>query len=51
MPNNTKVGGTLYAGSQSARVIVIGNETAFLDTNYLLAGKTLVFRIRIVKIY
>ena len=51
IPNNTKVGDTLYAGTQSVRVIEINSTVAVLDANHPLAGKTLIFRIRLVKIY
>ena len=50
IPDNAKVGDTLYSGSRSVHVIQIGNETAMLDANHPLAGKTLIFKIRIVKI-
>lgn len=51
IPNGTKVGNTLYAQSgQPVVVIAITNETATIDANHFLAGKTLVFDIEIVNI-
>jgi len=50
LPNGTKAGDTLYAGGQPVRVVEIRNSTAVIDTNHFLAGKTLIFRIKIVDI-
>ncbi|MFA4820363.1 MAG: peptidylprolyl isomerase [Candidatus Aenigmatarchaeota archaeon] len=50
VPDDTKAGDVLYAGSQQVRVLEVRNDTVFIDANHPLAGKTLVFRIRIVKI-
>lgn len=51
LPNNTKVGDTLYTGQQSAVVLKLNSTTAVMDFNHPLAGKTLHFRVKIVKIY
>ncbi len=50
VPNGTKAGDNLYAGGQPVRVIEIKNTTAVIDTNHFLAGKTLIFKIKIVEI-
>ena len=50
IPNNTKVGDTLYSAGGSAIVISINNETAVLDANHPLVGKVLIFRIKMLKI-
>ena len=50
MPADTKVGDTLYAGNVAVRVIAITNTTFTVDANHFLAGKTLVFDIKIVRI-
>lgn len=50
LPPGAKAGDTLYSGGRPVRVIDVNNETALIDTNHPLAGKTLMFRIRIVKI-
>ena len=48
--DGTKTGSILYVNGQQVRVLDIRNNTVFIDMNHPLAGKTLVFRIRIVKI-
>jgi len=50
VPDGTKTGSILYVNGQQVRVLDIRNNTVFIDMNHPLAGKTLVFRIRIVKI-
>ncbi len=50
IPNNMKAGDTLYAGDQPVRVVDIKNTTAVIDANHFLAGKTLIFKIKIVGI-
>ena len=50
VPNGTKAGDTLYSGNIPVRVINVTNDTVFIDANNPLAGKTLVFRIRILNI-
>jgi len=50
IPNGTKAGDTLYAGGRQVKVLEIRNETAVIDTNHPLAGKTLIFQINIVNI-
>ena len=51
IPNGTQAGNTLFTGNgQRVRVVEINNETAVIDANHFLAGKVLIFRIKIVKI-
>src|SRR3989344_839267 len=50
VPDGTKTGSILYVNGQQVRVLDIRNNAVFIDMNHPLAGKTLVFRIRIVKI-
>src|SRR3989344_2255539 len=50
VPDGTKTGSILYVNGQQVRVLDIRNNTVYIDMNHPLAGKTLVFRIRIVKI-
>lgn len=50
VPNGTKAGDTLYARGQPVRVIKVTNETATIDANHPLAGKTLIFDITVVRI-
>ncbi|HLC76570.1 MAG TPA: peptidylprolyl isomerase [archaeon] len=51
IPNGTKVGDALYAtNGQSVVLIAVTNETATIDANHFLAGKTLIFDIEVVKI-
>lgn len=46
IPNGTKVGDTLYSGSQPVTIVSINSTTVVIDANHPLAGKTLVFWIR-----
>jgi peptidylprolyl isomerase len=50
IPNNTQVGDVLYSGSQQVVVLELKNQTAMLDFNHPLAGKVLVFDIKIIDI-
>lgn len=50
IPNGTKVGSTLYANMQQFTVVSINKTAAVLDGNHPLAGKTLIFDIKIVGI-
>lgn len=50
IPNGTKAGDTLYAAGRPVKVLEIRNETAIIDTNHPLAGKTLIFEIKVVRI-
>ena len=51
VPNGTKIGDHLYsAGGQSVLVTAVTNETVTVDANHPLAGKTLVFDIKIVNV-
>ncbi len=50
LPNGTYVGETLYAGMQPVKVIKIENGTVWIDENHPLAGQTLVFWIKVVRI-
>ena len=50
IPNNTKAGDMLYAGTRSVRVLQINETAAIIDANHPLAGKTLIFKIKIVNI-
>ncbi len=45
-----KVGMKLYAQGQQVTIVKVGNTTATLDFNHPLAGKTLIFKITMVKI-
>ena len=50
IPEGTKAGDTLYAAGRPVKVLEMRNETAILDTNHPLAGKTLIFQIKVVSI-
>lgn len=50
MPNGTQPGDTLYAAGRPVKVLEIRNETAMIDTNHPLAGKTLIFQIKVISI-
>ena len=51
IPNGTKVGDKLYAANgQQVTIIAVTNETATIDANHFLAGKTLIFDIELVNI-
>jgi FKBP-type peptidyl-prolyl cis-trans isomerase 2 len=50
VPNSTKAGDTLYSGKWPVRVLEVRNSTVVIDANSDLAGKTLVFYIKVVRI-
>ena len=50
VPNGTKVGDVLYANNQRVVVVAVTNETVTIDANHALAGKTLIFDIKVVRI-
>ncbi len=50
VPEGAKAGDELIAGSQVVRLVEINNSTAVIDVNHPLAGKTLIFDIKIVNI-
>jgi FKBP-type peptidyl-prolyl cis-trans isomerase 2 len=50
VPEGTKAGDQLYAGNQVVTVIAVTNETATIDANHQLAGRTLIFDIKMVSI-
>jgi peptidylprolyl isomerase len=51
VPNTTKVGDTLYgANGQQVKVVAINSTTVTIDMNHFLAGKTLIFKIKMLKI-
>lgn len=50
VPLNVKAGDTLNAGGQPVKVIEVQSDTVFIDVNHFLAGKTLIFRIKVVGI-
>lgn len=51
VPNNTKVGDILYSSQgQQVKIVAINSTTVTVDTNNPLAGKTLIFNIKILNI-
>jgi FKBP-type peptidyl-prolyl cis-trans isomerase 2 len=50
VPNETQVGDMLYSAFGSVRVLAIYNSTVMIDMNHPLAGKTLVFSIKVLSI-
>lgn len=45
-----KAGDTLYSRGQPVKVVSVGNDSVKIDFNHPLAGKALVFRIKIIRI-
>lgn len=50
LPNNTKAGDTVYAGTMPVKVISLNSTNATIDLNHPLAGKILKFWIKLDKI-